>query len=41
VSRDWRLYLEDMIECCVKIERYTQGMNLQAFLKLPSFTMPC
>jgi len=35
VSRDWRLYLEDMITCCLKIEQYTKGFDLPAFLKTP------
>jgi len=35
VSRDWRLYLDDMLECCAKIAQYTKGMDLQAFLKTP------
>jgi uncharacterized protein with HEPN domain len=35
VSREWRLYLEDMLACCVKIEQYTKGFDLPAFLKTP------
>jgi uncharacterized protein with HEPN domain len=35
VSREWRLYLEDMIMCCLKIEQYTRGFDLPAFLKTP------
>lgn len=35
MSRDWRLYLDDMIGSCVKIAQYTKGMDLQAFLKTP------
>lgn len=35
MSREWRLYLEDMITCCLKIEQYTMGFDLPAFLKTP------
>jgi uncharacterized protein with HEPN domain len=31
VSRDVRLYLEDMRDCCRKIMRYTQGMTRHTF----------
>jgi uncharacterized protein with HEPN domain len=31
VSRDWRLYLDDMLEACRKVERYTDGMTSEAF----------
>lgn len=30
MSRDPRLLLEDMRDCCLKIVRYTQGMTLEA-----------
>jgi len=30
VSRDPRLYLEDMRDCCRKVLRYTEGMTLEA-----------
>jgi len=29
VSRDPRLYLEDMRDCCRKVVRYTAGMTLE------------
>lgn len=31
MSRDWRLYWDDLQESCKKICRYTIGMDLQAF----------
>lgn len=31
MSRDWRLYWQDVIACCGKIERYTAGMNRASF----------
>jgi uncharacterized protein with HEPN domain len=31
VSREWRLYLDDMVECCRKILTYTQGLAFQEF----------
>ncbi len=31
MSREWRLYWRDVIECCRKIERYAAGMDLDAF----------
>jgi hypothetical protein len=27
VSRDWRLYVDDMLEGCRKVQRYTDGMT--------------
>jgi uncharacterized protein with HEPN domain len=32
VSRDWRLYLDDILESCAKIQRFTAGMDRAAFL---------
>jgi uncharacterized protein with HEPN domain len=32
VSRDWRLYLEDMALCCSKVLAYTHGLELPGFL---------
>jgi uncharacterized protein with HEPN domain len=32
VSRDQRLYLEDMRDCCAKVIRYTGGMTLDQFV---------
>jgi len=32
VSRDWRLYLDDIMESCDKIQRFTAGMDQAAFL---------
>jgi uncharacterized protein with HEPN domain len=31
VSRDWRLYWDDIIEACEKVLRYTAGMDRHAF----------
>jgi uncharacterized protein with HEPN domain len=31
VSREWRLYLDDMIECCRKIQSYTQNLEFAEF----------
>ncbi len=30
MSRDWRLYLEDILAACRKVQRYTAGMTLGA-----------
>ena len=32
MSRDWRLYLEDMLECCGKVQEYTRGLDLPRFI---------
>lgn len=32
MSRDWRLFLEDMLVCCGKVLAYTCGMELPDFL---------
>ena len=32
MSRDPRLYLEDMRDCCAKVNRYTAGMTLERFV---------
>lgn len=32
MSRDWRLYLEDMVICCSKVLDYTRGLELPGFL---------
>lgn len=41
MSRDWRLYLDDRVTCCVKIEQYTQGFDLPTYLNTPVvFMMP-
>lgn len=31
MSRDWSFYVEDIAECCAKIQRYTEGMDFAAF----------
>ncbi len=31
MSRSIRLYLEDILTSCVKVRRYTQGMNFEDF----------
>lgn len=32
MSRNSRVYLEDIVEACAKIARYTNGMTLEAFI---------
>lgn len=32
MSRDWRLYLEDIERACEKIERFTQGFDFDGFV---------
>jgi uncharacterized protein with HEPN domain len=32
MSRDWRLYLEDITESCEKVQRFTAGMERAALL---------
>lgn len=32
MSRDWRLYLDDMVLCCSKVLDYTHGLDLAGFL---------
>jgi len=32
VSRSWRLFLQDMREAARKIQRYSSGLDLEAFL---------
>ena len=34
-SRDWRLFVNDMIECAVKIQSYTARMDQSAFVTSP------
>lgn len=31
-SRDWRLRIDDILECIAKIERYTEGMTFEDFI---------
>ncbi len=31
MSRDWRLYWQDVLTCCDKVVRYTEGMDQRAF----------
>jgi uncharacterized protein with HEPN domain len=31
VSRDWKLYWQDVITCCRKVERYTAGLDRPGF----------
>ncbi len=31
MSRDWRLYWQDVLTCCDKVVRYTHGMDRVAF----------
>ncbi|GBD98088.1 hypothetical protein BMS3Abin07_00096 [bacterium BMS3Abin07] len=31
MKRDYRLYLDDMLEAIGKIERYTKGLNIAKF----------
>jgi uncharacterized protein with HEPN domain len=32
MSRDWRIYVEDIVACCDRITKYTPGMSKDAFL---------
>jgi len=32
MSRDYRMFLSDMLNCCQKILRYTSGMNYETFV---------
>jgi uncharacterized protein with HEPN domain len=32
MSREWRLYLADLLLCCDKIQRYTSGLDQESFL---------
>lgn len=32
MSRNVRLYLEDILGCCAKVLRYTQGMSIEQFM---------
>ena len=32
MSRNWRIYLDDILECCGKIERFTAGMTQADFV---------
>lgn len=31
--RDWRQYLEDILECVAKVERYTRGLEYEEFAR--------
>lgn len=33
MSRNWRLFLQDIVEACQKILRYTSGLDFEAFTK--------
>ena len=33
MSRNWRLFLQDIVEACEKILRYTSGLDFEAFTK--------
>jgi len=33
MSRDYRLFLEDILESCTRIERYTRAMSFDQFVK--------
>ena len=33
MSRDYRLFLEDILESCTRIERYTHEMSFDQFVK--------
>lgn len=32
MSRDWSYYVEDIAECCAKIQRYTKDMDFEMFV---------
>lgn len=31
MKRDYRLYIDDILDACEKIEKYTRGMSLNSF----------
>jgi uncharacterized protein with HEPN domain len=31
MSRDWTLYLEDILMCCRKVRAFTEGMTFEQF----------
>jgi len=33
MSRNWRLFLQDMLESAEKVRRYVEGTGLEAFVK--------
>ena len=33
MSRDWRLFIEDIVACCRAVRRYTAGLDFEAFVK--------
>jgi uncharacterized protein with HEPN domain len=33
VSREWRLYVADMRECCARVAEYTDGLSREEFEK--------
>jgi len=33
MPRDYRLYLDDILECCTKIRQFTEGMSLEEFMR--------
>jgi uncharacterized protein with HEPN domain len=33
VSREWRFFLQDMLDCCRKIETFVSGMTQEQFVK--------
>jgi uncharacterized protein with HEPN domain len=32
MSREWQLFLDDLIQACEKVTRYTAGMSKQEFV---------
>lgn len=32
MSRDWRIFLDDILECCRRVRTYTAGMDQSAFV---------
>jgi uncharacterized protein with HEPN domain len=32
MSRDWRLYADDILESCAKLQRFVQGMTYEVFV---------
>lgn len=40
MSRDYRLYLQDIIECCENVRQYTAGQTFEEFSADKKQSMP-
>ncbi len=40
MSRDWRLYLDDMVNACEKVGKFTAGLDRPAFFQDERRTTP-